>query len=385
MRAAGKNISGLCAVLLCVAVLAGVPRRLAAEHPRARSISAPAFADVDAIVREAIERGKMPGAVVVIGHNDRVIYRKAFGSRSIEPTHEPMTVDTIFDLASLTKCIATTTAVMQLVEAGRVRLNDPVSAYLPWFAENGKAQITVRELMTHYSGLAPDLDLTQPWQGRDTALKMIMEAKPVDPPGSRFVYSDINFETLGLLVEAVSGMPLNEYAEKKIFVPIGMRRTGFLPPAEWLPDIAPTEYDENRKMLRGVVHDPTARRMGGVAGHAGLFSTGDDLAKFAQELLSGHAILSRIAIEKMSSPQQAATAASLRGLGWDIDSPFASNRGELLPVGSFGHTGFTGTSLWIDPITDTYIILLTNAVHPIGKGSVISLQTRLATALVSFA
>jgi uncharacterized protein YbbC (DUF1343 family)/CubicO group peptidase (beta-lactamase class C family) len=348
-------------------------------RPKQRSAN---FQDVDAIVQEAVEQGKMPGAVVVIGHHRRVVYRKAFGLRSLEPTREEMTVDTIFDLASLTKCIATTTSMMQLIEAGRVKLNDPVSAYLPWFAQNGKGQITVRELMTHYSGLAPDLDLTEPWQGRDTALKMIMAAKPVNPPGTRFVYSDINFETLGFLVEKVSGVPLNEYAEKNVFAPLGMTRTGFLPPASWMPRIAPTEYDENGKMLRGVVHDPTARRMGGVAGHAGLFSTADDLAKFAQQLLSGHTVLSRSAIEKMSTPQQAATAASLRGLGWDIDSPFASNRGELLPVGSFGHTGFTGTSLWIDPTTDTYIILLTNAVHPIGKGSVISLRTRLASAVV---
>lgn len=324
----------------------------------------------------------MPGAVVVVGHNGRIVYRKAFGSRSLEPTREPMTVDTIFDLASLTKCIATTTAVMQLLESGRIRLNDPVSAYLPEFSQNGKSQITVRELLTHYSGLAPDLDLKQPWQGRDTAFKMAMEAAPVNPPGTRFVYSDINFETLGFLVEKVSGMPLNKYAEKNIFAPLGMTRTRFLPPADWLPQIAPTQFDENGKMLRGVVHDPTARRMGGVAGHAGLFSTADDLAKFAQQLLSGHEILSRSAIEKMSTPQQPATAASLRGLGWDIDSPFSSNRGELLPVGSFGHTGFTGTSLWIDPITDTYIVLLTNAVHPVGKGSVISLRSRLATAVV---
>jgi len=362
-------------LITCVSSSFGTER----AHPKQRSAS---FSDVDAIVQQAVEQGKMPGAVVLVGHNGRVVYRKAFGLRSLEPTREEMTVDTIFDLASLTKCIATTTSMMQLIETGRVKLNDPVSAYLPWFAENGKGQITVRELMTHYSGLAPDLDLTQPWQGRDTALKMIMEAKPVNPPGTRFVYSDINFETLGLLVEKVSGLPLNEYAEKNVFAPLGMTRTGFLPPASWLPRIAPTEYDENGKMLRGVVHDPTARRMGGVAGHAGLFSTADDLAKFAQQLLSGHAVLSRSAIEKMSTPQQAATASSLRGLGWDIDSPFASNRGELLPVGSFGHTGFTGTSLWIDPTTNTYIILLTNAVHPIGKGSVISLRTRLASAVV---
>jgi uncharacterized protein YbbC (DUF1343 family)/CubicO group peptidase (beta-lactamase class C family) len=348
-------------------------------HPRK---SAQNFSDLDVIVQEAVDQGKMPGAVVIVGHNGRIVYRKAFGSKSLEPTREPMTVDTIFDLASLTKCIATTTAVMQLVETGRVRLNDPVNAYLPGFSQNGKAQITVRELFTHYSGLAPDLDLKQPWQGRDTALKMVLEATPIDPPGARFVYSDINFETLGFLVEKVSGMPLNEYAEKKIFAPLGMTRTRFLPPADWLPQIAPTEYDEYGKMLRGIVHDRTARRMGGVAGHAGLFSTADDLARFAQQLLSGHTILSRPAIEKMSTPQQPANAASLRGLGWDIDSPFASNRGELLPVGSFGHTGFTGTSLWIDPTTDTYLILLTNAVHPIGKGSVISLRARLATAVV---
>ena len=381
MRSRRKRSHSLQVTLCVVAVLAGMWTPLSAEEAPVRETGTK-FADVDEIIQEAVEQGKMPGAVVVIGHNGRVIHRKAFGSRSIEPTHEPMTVDTIFDLASLTKCIATTTAVMQFVETGKVRLNDPVSAYLPWFAENGKGQITVRELMTHYSGLAPDLDLTQPWQGRDTALKMVMDAKPVIPPGTRFVYSDINFETLGFLVEKISGMPLNEYAEKKIFAPLGMIQTRFLPPAEWSPKIAPSEYDENGKMLRGIVHDPTARRMGGVAGHAGLFSTADDLAKFAQQLLSGHAILSRSAIEKMSTPQQAATASSLRGLGWDIDSPFASNRGELLPVGSFGHTGFTGTSLWIDPVTDTYIILLTNAVHPIGKGSVISLRTRLATAVV---
>jgi len=366
---------------LCLALLTGLTTSLPAEHPSVRQ-NLRSFKDVDSIVQEAVEQGKMPGAVVVIGHNGRVVYRKAFGSRSIEPTREPMTVDTIFDLASLTKCIATTTAVMQLVESGRVRLNDPVSAYLPWFADNGKGQITVRELLTHYSGLAPDLDLTKPWQGHDTAVKMVMDSKTVNPPGARFVYSDINFETLGFLVEKVSGLPLNEYAARKIFAPIGMSRTRFLPPPEWLPQIAPTEYDESGKMLRGTVHDPTARRMGGVAGHAGLFSTADDLAKFAQQLLSGKAVLSRLAIEKMSTPQQPAAAASLRGLGWDIDSPFASNRGELLPVGSFGHTGFTGTSLWIDPTTNTYIILLTNAVHPIGEGSVISLRTRLATAVV---
>jgi uncharacterized protein YbbC (DUF1343 family)/CubicO group peptidase (beta-lactamase class C family) len=334
-------------------------------------------------MEQAVADRSIPGGVLLIGHDGQVVYRKAFGSRSLEPTKEPMTVDTIFDLASLTKCIATATSVMKLIEQGRVRLNDPVAAYLPEFAQNGKVDITVRELLTHYSGLPPDLDLKADWHGRDTAFQMAMQAKPMYPPGSRFLYSDINFETLGFLVEKVTGQPLNVFADANIYAPLGMRDTRFLPPASWRPRIAPTQYDEHGKMLRGVVHDPTARRMDGVAGHAGLFSTADDLARFAEEMLHGNKILSRLSIEKMSTPQQPANAASLRGLGWDIDSPFASNRGDLLPVGSYGHTGFTGTSLWIDPVSDTYIVLLTNHVHPNGKGSVVSLRSRVATAVAA--
>jgi uncharacterized protein YbbC (DUF1343 family)/CubicO group peptidase (beta-lactamase class C family) len=368
-------------MVLFVSQSVPVPAQTAPGRNNPASGSNPDFTNIDAIMQQAVARGIIPGGVVLVGHNDGVVYRKAFGSRSLEPTREPMTVDTIFDLASLTKCIATTTAVMQLFQDGRIRLNDPVAAYLPEFKQNGKDQITIRELLTHYSGLPPDLDLKQPWQGRSTAFDMAMQVKPAFPPGSRFLYSDINFETLGFLVEKVTGMSLNDYAAARIFTPLGMKETAFLPPDSWIPRIAPTQYDENGKMLRGVVHDPTARRMGGVAGHAGLFSTADDLAKFAEELLNGHQILSRPAIEKMSTPQQPANAASLRGLGWDIDSPFSSNRGELLPVGSYGHTGFTGTSLWIDPTTDTYIIVLTNAVHPHG-GSATPLRSRIATAIV---
>jgi uncharacterized protein YbbC (DUF1343 family)/CubicO group peptidase (beta-lactamase class C family) len=356
-----------------------VPAR--AVHRQHGSV-APNFEAVDEVMQEALTKGNMPGAVVLVGHNGRIVYRKAFGFRSLEPTREVMTVDTIFDLASLTKCIATATAMMQLIERGQIRLNDPVATYLPEFAQNGKGNLTVRELMTHFSGLPPDLDLKSPWQGRDAAFAMAMQERSEIPPGTRFVYSDINFEILGFLVEKISGMPLNEYAGTHIFAPLGMRDTRFLPPPDWVARIAPTQYDEQGNMLRGVVHDPTARRMGGVAGHAGLFSTADDLAKYAQALLSGNKVLDRPAVEKMTTPQQPATAASLRGLGWDIDSPFASNRGDLLPVGSFGHTGFTGTSLWIDPVTDTYIILLTNAVHPRGQGSVISLRSRVANAVV---
>jgi uncharacterized protein YbbC (DUF1343 family)/CubicO group peptidase (beta-lactamase class C family) len=355
---------------------------LAPEGAGSQGPSGPSFTNIDAIMNKAVADGNIPGGVVLIGHNGKVLYRKAFGSRSIEPAREPMTADTVFDLASLTKCIATTTSVMQLLQAGRIRLNDPVAAYLPDFARNGKQDITVRELLTHYSGLPPDLDLKAPWQGRAAAYTMAMESAPAYPPGSRFLYSDINFEVLGFLVEKVSGRSLNDYAEANIFGPLQMKETRFLPPSDWLPRIAPTEYDESGRILRGIVHDPTARRMGGVAGHAGLFSTGDDLAKFAQDLLTGFKVLSPSAVAKMSTPQQPANAASLRGLGWDIDSPFATNRGELLPVGSFGHTGFTGTSLWIDPVTQTYIILLTNAVHPHAGKSVVSLRSRVATAVV---
>lgn len=319
---------------------------------------------------------------MLVSHDGVSVYRKALGSRSLEPRREPMTLDTIFDLASLTKVVATTPAVMQLVQHGQIRDNDPVANYIPEFAQNGKEDITVRELLTHFSGLPPDLDLSQPWEGKDTAFRMAFAETLADAPGSRFVYSDINFIVLGALVERVNGMPLDEYCRQHIFAPLQMTHTRFVPPRSWLPKIAPTQYDEQGKMLHGVVHDPTSRRMGGVAGHAGLFSTADDLAKFADFLLRGGPVLSPLMIEKMTTPQQPPNAQVLRGFGWDIDSPLSTNRGELLPVGSFGHTGFTGTSLWIDPTTKTYIILLTNAVHPRGWNAV-SLRTKIATAVMA--
>jgi len=338
---------------------------------------------LDSIVQNAIRQGQMPGAVLLVWHNGQVMYRKAFGNRSLEPRRETMTLDTIFDLASLTKVVATTTAIMQLMERGQVRLNDPVAKYIPEFAQNGKEDITVRNLLTHYSGLRGDLDLAQAWQGHDTAFSMAFAETPAIPPGSRFLYSDINFIVLGALIERVSGTSEDDYCLKNIFTPLGMTHTRYLPPAAWKSAIAPTEYDEQGKMLRGIVHDPTARRMGGVAGHAGLFSTVGDLSKFAQALLKGSAVLPALMVEKMTTPQQPPTSDSLRGFGWDIDSPLSSNRGELLPVGSFGHTGWTGTSIWIDPTTRTYIILLTNSIHPRGKGNVIALRAKIATAVVA--
>jgi uncharacterized protein YbbC (DUF1343 family)/CubicO group peptidase (beta-lactamase class C family) len=338
---------------------------------------------LDSIVDEAIEKGQVPGAVLLVWHNGQVVFRKAFGNKSLEPVRSAMTADTIFDIASLTKVVATTTAIMQLVEQGKVRLNDPVVRYLPEFGQNGKQEITVRELLTHFSGLPKDLPLTYEWQGRETGYRLAFSSAPEFPPGSHFKYSDVNFIVLGAIVERESGMSLEDYCQKNIFTPLGMTHTRFLPPASWLPEIAPTQYDEHNRMLHGVVHDPTARRMGGVAGHAGVFSTVDDLSKFAQALLNGSSILKPLSVEKMTTPEQPPTATILHGFGWDIDSPFSSNRGGLFPVGSFGHTGFTGTSIWIDPTTQTYIILLTNAVHPTGKGSAIALRAKIANAVAS--
>jgi uncharacterized protein YbbC (DUF1343 family)/CubicO group peptidase (beta-lactamase class C family) len=338
---------------------------------------------LDSIVEDAIRQGQVPGAVLLVWHNGQVVYRKAYGNRSLEPMRSAMTVDTIFDIASLTKVVATTTAIMQLVEQGKVRLNDPVVRYLPEFGQNGKQEITVRELLTHFSGLPKDLPLNYEWQGRDNGYRLAFSSVPEFAPDSHFKYSDVNFIVLGAIVERESGMTLDAYCQKYIFTPLEMGHTRFLPPTAWLPEIAPTQYDEHNRMLHGVVHDPTARRMGGVAGHAGVFSTVDDLSKFAHALLNGSPILKPLSIEKMTTPEQPPTATILHGFGWDIDSPFSSNRGELLPVGSFGHTGFTGTSIWIDPTTQTYIILLTNAVHPNGKGSAIALRAKIANAVAS--
>lgn len=343
------------------------------------------FKTLDAVIADAIEQKQCPGAVVLVGHQGKVVYRKAYGMRSLEPTRELMTLDTIFDVASLTKVVATTPAVLRMLELGQIRLNDTVATYLPEFAQNGKQDVTIRQLLTHYSGLPGDLNLKIDWSGKDTAMQMAFAEQLITPPGAVFRYSDINFETLGFLVEKISGMPLDKYADAFVFQPLGMWETRFLPPPSWRPRIAPTEYDENHRMLRGVVHDPSARRMGGVAGHAGLFSTAADLSKYAQALIDAinakpqrKKFLQSVTLIKATQPQQPPDATSLRGLGWDIDSAFSSNRGELLPLGSFGHTGFTGTSIWIDPFTNTYVILLTNAVHPNGGGSVVALRSKVA-------
>jgi len=342
------------------------------------------------IVDEAMISGKIPGAVVLIGNQGKIVYRQAFGNRAIEPKKLPMGLDTIFDLGSLTKVIATTTALMQLMEKGKLRLEDRVAAHWPEFKANGKEEITVRQLLTHYSGLRSTLDLKPEWSSYATALKMIIAEKPFSPPGTRFVYSDINFIILGELVHRISGRSLDVYCNENIFKPLRMKDTGFKPSPALRSRIAPTRHQNRnkQKLLWGEVHDPIAYNMGGVAGHAGLFSTADDLSAFAQTLLGegtlqGVRILSPLTVEKMTTPQTPPNKMALRGLGWDIDSPLSSNRGELFPVGSYGHTGFTGTSIWIDPVSKTYIIILTNRVLLAGKGDVIPLRSQIATFVAS--
>ncbi|MGA2371961.1 MAG: exo-beta-N-acetylmuramidase NamZ domain-containing protein [Candidatus Korobacteraceae bacterium] len=342
------------------------------------------FAPLDTVLKGAVKNGNAAGAVLVVGHNGLIVYQKAFGNRTAGQDPEPMTTDTIFDLASLTKVIATTTCVMRLEQLGQIKLNDPVAKYIPDFAQNGKQDVTIRMLLTHYSGLPADLDLKESWNGLEEGYTRANATKLVNPPGSTFLYSDVGFVVLGELVQKVGGMPLDQYAQAYVFGPLGMTSTRFNPPPSWGPHIAPTQRDEHTGlMVRGTVHDPTARQMGGVAGDAGVFSNAEDVAKFSQAMLnSGTPILSPLIVEKMTTPQQPSNMPNVRGLGWDIDSPFSSTRGELLPVGSFGHTGFTGTSLWIDPTTKTYVILLTNSTM-LKDGNVIGLRTEIATAVAA--
>ena len=339
---------------------------------------------VDAAVRAQIAAGQLPGAVLVVGDAEHVRLRRAWGLRARVPRPEPMTVDTVFDLASLTKVIATTTAVLQLVERGRLQLDAPVARYWPAFAVAGKRDITVRELLAHTSGLRADLDLRSRWSGREEALHRVLAEAPVAPPGTRTLYSDINFIVLGELVRRVSRQPLAVYARRHIFDPLGMRDTAFAPPATWQPRIAPTELLHGIP-LRGEVHDPIARRMGGVAGHAGLFGTADDLARFAQALLRHRRILAPASIDAMQQPQEPGDASDPRGLGWQLQAPLVANRDELAPHGVLAHTGYTGTGLWIDFVQGRFIVLLSNRVHPDGRGNARPLRRQLLALLSGLA
>ena len=348
----------------------------------------PGAADIDAVIDQAVHDNRLPGAVLLVGHQGQIVYRKAYGNRALVPAVELMTVDTIFDCASLTKVIATTSAMMKLFEQGKVRIDDLVTAYLPEF-QGGHSPITVRNLMTHYSGMPPDLKLVPAWSGYDTGIKMAVTVTPLSPPEIHFAYSDINFNLVAEIVHRVSGEMLNDFCRRNIFAPLGMEETMFLPPASLRPRIAPTEQQPGGEILRGVVHDPTARFMGGVAGDAGLFSTAGDLARFCQLMLNrgsldGVRVFSPLTVDYFTSSQSPIGQTDIRGLGWDIASRYSGNRGELFPKGqSYGHTGFTGTSIWIDPVSQTYVILLANSVHPKLRPAITSVRGRVATVVAA--
>jgi uncharacterized protein YbbC (DUF1343 family)/CubicO group peptidase (beta-lactamase class C family) len=395
MRQSTLKIS-LVLLLLAQTALAQIPL----TRPESVSMSSAQLAQMDAVIAEAIASKKLPGAVVLVGRKGRVVWKKAYGARTLEPAREEMTPDTIFDLASLTKVVATTTSIMILVERGKLRLSDPVSLHIPELKGEGRDRITIEHLLTHVSGYAPDFDLRERWTGYDEAIKRLIKEPLRNPAGSRFTYSDIGFITLGEVVARVSGMPLDQFAQKNIFSPLRMNNTFFHPSPTLKARIAPTEKRrgqmsylgdsgtdagaEGEVWLRGEVHDPTSYRMNGVAGHAGLFSTAYDLAIYCQMILNGGTyngvrILAPLTVAEMTRPRVVASNGSTRGLGWDMNTTFSTNRGDLFPLGSFGHTGFTGTSMWIDPASEMFVVFLSNRVHPDGRGDVGPLRGRVAS------
>ncbi|MCD9188481.1 MAG: DUF1343 domain-containing protein [Pyrinomonadaceae bacterium] len=394
---------------------------------------------IDALVEKDIADKKMPGAVVIVGHKGKIVYRKAFGNRALVPTVEKMTVDTIFDAASLTKPIATATSVMILVEQGKLRLNDTIGKFIPEIEDENAKKVTIQQLLTHVSGYRPDFDLREKWTGRNGMLEALKKEKLQNTPGTKFVYSDIGFIVLGEIFSRVtrnsdfsyeglgifnsnvrnsnniSGEELSDFTSELFFKNLKIQDTGFVEfvrshnfinGTSWNKSnrVAPTEsikgqnsylgssFDGDEKkgnqILRGQVHDPTAFRMGGVAGHAGLFTTADDLARYCQMILNGgmlegKRILSSNTIAKMTAPYVVSETGETRGLGWDMNTSFSSNRGEFFPLGSFGHTGFTGTSVWIDRVTQTFVVFMSNRVHPDGKGDVTPIRARVATIAAS--
>jgi len=386
------------------------PGGLSSAAPSSVGMSQSHLANLDEIIPAEIARKQLPGAVVVVGRQSKIVWRKAYGNRALEPEIEPMTTDTIFDLASLTKVVATATSIMILVERGSLRLSDPVARHIPEFGEMGKRGITVEQLLIHRSGLIADNELKDYEQGAETAMRKIWMLPPLAEAGARFIYSDVNYIVLAELVRRLSGKPVDVFAEENIFRPLGMKDTGFLPLQRFGDQIksriAPTEKrggnsqvestgERNQGQehwMRGEVHDPRAYLLDGVAGHAGLFSTADDLAIYCQMILNrgeyrGARILSPLGVARMTEGRTSGGNDGSRGLGWDISSPYSGNRGDLFPIGSFGHTGFTGTSIWIDPSSETFVIFLSNRVHPRidpkRPADVTPLRGRVATVVAS--
>lgn len=347
-------------------------RRLPMVSPESAGMDAARLGQIESAVQKALDEKKMPGCVVLIGRKGKVAYLKAFGSKRLAPQVEPMTTDTVFDLASLTKPIATATSVMRLVEEGKVRLRDAVSLHIADFAQGNKGEITVEQLLTHQGGLIADNPMADFAEGKEKAIEKLISIHRIHPQGTKFVYSDVGFLLLGELVSRMSGKGLDIYAKETIFEPLGMRETMYLPTEELKSRAAPTEM-RHEKWMQGEVHDPRAYALGGVAGHAGLFSAAEDLALYADMMLRGGAapqgrVLGEATVRKMTTRHP--VSSGYRGLGWDMQTGYSSNKGETMSASAFGHGGFTGTGIWIDPELDLFVIFLSNRVHPSGKGLV---------------
>ncbi len=357
----------------------GASRELPSASPADVGMDARQLGQIDNVVAQGIEAGEMPGCVVLVGRRGEVVFRKAYGRRQIEPQRIPMTVDTVFDLASLTKPIATATSVMVLWERGRLRLCDPVADHLPDFGQNGKDKITVFELLTHQGGLTPDNPLADYRDGPDKAWARICALEPRVPPGSKFMYTDVGYIVLGELVRRISGKSVDEFSRDHVFRPLQMTETGYLPQESLRRRAAPTEKRDGR-WIRGEVHDPRALLLDGVAGHAGLFSTAGDLAVYARMMLGGGQyagvrVLQEDTVRRMTRGYR--VSSGFRGLGWDNKTGYSSNRGKSFSVHAFGHGGFTGTAIWMDPQLDLFVIFLSSRLHPDGRGAVNHLAGRI--------
>jgi len=369
--------------LLCIlTIVTSIPNTHASQNQY--TLNQERLKNIDNVINQAINNEELPGAVVLIGQHNKIVYEKAFGNRALEPYIEPMTLDTIFDIASLTK-IFTASAIVQLAERGLIRINVPVSTYIPEFGKNEKEKITIEQLLVHSSGLIADNPEEDYMFGYEKAFENIYNLAPLQEPGTKFIYSDVNYIVLGELIKKISGQTLDTYIQENILNKLTMHETMFVPEESLYPRIAPTEYRDNT-IIRGQVHDPRAYLLSGIAGHAGLFSTARDLAKFCFLFLDNKNtqeshVLSNLAIQRMIKAH-AITPTQSRGLGWDIDTQFSSYRGDFF-ANTFGHTGFTGTSIVIDPASKIFIIILSNRVHPNRTGNVVSLRAKIANIVAS--
>ncbi|MFL6708873.1 MAG: serine hydrolase domain-containing protein [Massilia sp.] len=353
-----------------------------ASAPPTVQFDAARLAEVDGAISALVARHATPGAQFHL-ERDGAVFERSYGNISYGQP-EPITADTLFDVASLSKVLATAPSVLLLAEEGKLDLEAPLARYLPECGSRGRDGITVRHLLTHSSGFPAGLPARPAWEGRAAALALACGIDPTDPPGTLFRYSDINYILLGIIVEQVSGQSLDRFAAERIFTPLKMTQTGFLPLQRYsAARIAPTQFSPEGELLQGVVHDPTARRMGGVAGSAGVFSTTRDIARFVRMLLAGGEldgvrVLSPDSVRLLTTVQSPLGLAQ-RAMGMDIGSSFARPRGTIFPAGSYGHTGYTGCFLWIDPTSRTFDIFLSNRVYPDDKSIILPFYVELGT------